>query len=605
MRCNFDQFDIMEMNRRGRIETIFCILLALTVRAHAESEAQKAVEILHHVPAGVPGVLVLPRPAAANQALSDLARRINPNYEPISLDCLADHLDVNRESWDPTAPVAIILTKPELKRTSMVVAFRARRDADRDTDKSKTICRGERPSGRCWTMARDGLIFCASRRSALRSLSALEGKSTLAADLDDSERAFLDGADAVVRVNLDPWRQRLDSYVTLAANMMKLGITASTDPQAIAATHALLDWMIGGVNKVVEEMRTVTVAATIRGDMLRLTHHHRFRPGGAVGTYLASVRNNKLDMLATLPNRPFWLVATTNWQCPAESSVTARMTEYVLNLNSGDAAISPKTKNRFISEVRACYSQTRGTSLMMSSGDESLFPLQLSGSYVYEDARKGLAQMCFVQENACETLSMFVPIGDMHTKFQVRRVGDLEISEMKPDLSRLSRKMRDDLSQAYGPEIRYQYVALDDREVMFYMGQTPSGVADLARKRTTDKETLAGDPSVQRLVKALPDAPNIFVAVDLRRLLDELPAIAKITVSDDDGERVPVLPVAHGEGRQAARPDPALLGWSLTVGRNSITGCLAMNANDLVETTAAARRAFSELHSAKSSQPAE
>lgn len=559
-----------------------------------------AGDALRHLPADVPGFVVFPNLARSNERLTEFIRQFNPDYEAIDLDAFGQDVNLTPGAWDPNGPVVLIMTRPEFSKASLLVAFKPRdmqqlvRKAGLKDDAPG---RYECPIGRSWLVVKGQTAFAGQKLSTLRIIKEVPSEASIAAVLDQVERQMLDEGDVFGRLTLSRWREKFNPYVLMGINAMRLGVTAETDPEQYAATQSLMNWFIGGMQSVIDQMATLSFSAGYDGTTLRFTHHHRFTPGKSVADYLGSVKNDGTDLMATLPDVPFWMAATSNWHLPPGASLTARVTEHVMTLPELDGKLNAAKRREIVRIVRDCYGQIRGSTFMISAPKGSLFPMQMLGSYVMDDAVRGLKEVQFIGENASKTMSLFMPGTDLKNKFTEKREGDIAYSEMPMDVKKLNEKMRREISLVYGENVRHQYAVLSPNEVVYCLAEPPMSVVQLITSRRAKASPITERADVRRLLSRLPENPNSIVIVDVNQLFCAVPSmIQRAEQMQNPGKAAPATEPAERD------PSPsALLGWAGTVGPGRLTGCLAIDAEEAVQAVESAKGLAIKMKKAEAS----
>ncbi|RIK57220.1 MAG: hypothetical protein DCC63_14645 [Nitrospira sp.] len=553
-----------------------------------------AGDVLKQIPADIPGFIYFPNLAASNERLTELFKHFDEDYEAADLDAFGEEVNLSPGTWDPSSPVVLILTRPELNADSLLVAYRPRgqqlvkKAALRQGRPSRCEC----PIGTCWVVMRGPVAFAAQKRSALRVLREVPEDGSVAATLDSVERQMLDTSDVFGRMTMSRWREKNSFYINMGINMMRWGMTAEADPEQLPLMQALMNWFADGIQTVSDQMSTISISAGYDEKTLRLTHHHRFEKDKSVAKYLGCVTRDKSDMLATLPDRSFWMAATSNWRCPPGQAITARLTRYVMNVDQMKEKVRPELRRKIVREVEACYGQMRGSAVMLSAPTACLFPMQIVGSYMLDDAARGQKEICFIQENANATMSVFMPGADLQGRFEEKEEEGFRFHEMSMNMDKISPKMRTEIALAYGENVRFQNMVLGKHETAFCIAEPPASIVQLARMRKGGEPTLANNAEIKKLLARMPADPNILVIMDLERFFASLPTL--VAQSAHPGQPVPKSlrrpPSKEAEAEAAARPSRTLIGWACTVGDGRFTGELVIDADDAVAAVCSARK---------------
>lgn len=552
-----------------------------------------AGSVLEMLPADVPGFLILPHITESNDRLTAIASRISGDYRPREVNDLTEELGIPEGSCDASKPIVLIFTRPTFDRSDCVVAFHPadpgafRLAHGLNGSRSKRV---EVDGKKVRILMRKDIAFVSRRLLPLRVLRNVNPNSSALTAMDDADKSHLSGGDVVVHLNLKRWRERIAPILALATNMMQLGIAAEGDAQKAAAAREVLQWFGSGITELVAQMDSVTLSVQLSDDAIRIEHRHRFAPGGGVCRYLGGVTRESSNLLKTLPDRAFWMAGVSNWRCPPGEDLTTRLTEFVMNKEVVGPKLSSEKVEQIISDVRCCYGQMKGSSFMLSSQKGLVFPMEMIGSYILEDAVKGVKQICFIQENANEAMSFLMPTGDLGSKFERLEKDGLKYAEMKLNFDSMKPALRQQLEQTYGPRARFQNAMISPTEVVFCMAEPPLSVITLAQARKAGMPTLDQNEEVRRITSFLQPEPNIIVLLDLDRLIAAAPQLAtqssvKIAIRDDHksgpADTPPYEVLTHSK---------SLLGWSCVVQRGELTGRLAIDVEDAVSAAKGIRR---------------
>lgn len=554
-----------------------------------------AKDPLAMIPADTPCVIVMPKLATTTQQVSTLYKRIQPDADDFCVLAFGEDINLSPGCWETGAPVVLILPRPEFDKSSLVVAFKPKNAGSlivKAGAREEMPGRCDGPAGPSWVSLRGGMAFAAQKRSALRVVKDSEESRSVADVLDSVERQMLSECDVFVRLNVARWREKILPPMTVAMQMISLGITAEVDPEQLEASQAMIRWFIDGLQTLIEQLDSISLSAKFCEVSLQITHHHRFASGKSVGTYLSAVQHDRRNLLETLPDRPFWMALTSNWNCMPDQSLTTRITEYVMNLEPMKQKMDSKVHERLLKDVRDCYGQMKGSAFMLTSPAGSMFPMEMIGSYVMNDATRGLAQLSFIQENANEAVASMLPGAKVRSsRFKEMTADGKKYSEMSFDLASASPKMRDEVEMVYGPNARYQMMTVDKEEILFCISQPPMNIVELARSRKGTAASLAANRNVQKTIRLLHAEPNLLVLFDADRLLAAVPGLAFTAANTKAGETGKPISLKC----DTSNLSQTLVGWSAVAGPGTFTGRLAVSTDDFVHTAQAARKMMLQL----------
>lgn len=551
------------------------------------------------LPADVPGFIVLPHISESNDKLTKFAQKITKHYIPLEIDDFEQKIGLPADELDTSKPITLIFTKPTFDSADLVVAFHpANLDAFLSNHGlvSGRTGRMEICDRRMRVLVKDGVVFVSRRLLPLRVLRNVDEGATALDGMDEVDRAYLAHSEAVVHLNLRPWRNKISPVVTLVTTMMQLGIAAEANAEKATAAREVLGWFGSGLSDLIAQMESITLALRLTDDAIQLEHRHKFDPKGCVGQYLGNVTRESDNLFKTLPNRPFWMVATSNWRCPAGDSLTAKLTEFVMTKKTIVGNQLPEQKiRRVISDVRCCYGQMKGTSFMLSSQKGVIFPMEMVGSYVLENASEGVKQIRFIQENANDALGFVMPCGDLKSKFVAKEKDGFRYDEMQMDFAAMGPAIQKQMELTYGAEARFQNAMVSPTEVIFCMAEPPTSVVTLAKAREAGLPTLAENEEVRKIAGHLQHNPNVVILFDVDRLFAAVPDLAaqsgvRITVkAKDAGAPGVATPI------DLPKQSRTLLGWSCVVKPAELTGRLAIDTEDAASATEGIRCLATEL----------
>ena len=434
---------------------------------------------LSMIPPDVAGVIAFRDLDGSCRKLTRFMKTVDPAFSGIDFSFLEDFADFESGAWDASKPVVFILTQPsldllteeEFSETTAILAFTPkdpRQYAAPAGGRDGAVRRIEQAGRNYYVTMRDGVVFFGGKRKIMRILRDITPAESLAATLDNPQQALYARSDLFIHLPLAGWRERLNMLTLLAGNMMRLGMTAGDEPALMESGKVVLDWFTGAARSAVDQMQSLTLSADFDGETFRIAHYHTFRPGGSVCDYLKQVKRSGVDLWAVLPDRPFYVLAAFDWHCPADSAVSVRFQDYVLNSEGVADKLSPELRKSILDMNSACANQTVGSYLMLSSPPGRLQPVQILGGYYMQDAGEGLQQLRFVQENSAAAFAGFMG-GNYAGKFERRSQDGHDYFEMRMDASRMSPGVRQQMNSLYGGDLRIQDTAIGEHFVIYTM----------------------------------------------------------------------------------------------------------------------------------------
>jgi len=540
--------------------------------------SSRAADPLTFVPAEVPMVLAFPRLEESAERFDEFVRRFLPEFAGFDVNEVQRGFGLPDGALDTRAPAYLLMTRPVAAARSFVLVFTPNPDCplfrDRD-EKDHAIRRLDTVEGPCYLAMRDGVAFASLSSRAMIFTRRMSSANSLAAALSPQERAMLESSDVYVRFAMAPWRDRLRPFVFLASNLVKLG-AQSSGGEAGAKALQVLDWFTTGAASVIDQMNYVSAALSYDGRVLRVTHHHVFTAGGTAAGYLARVSRDDFDGLSWLPDQPFFIIGEFGWRVPGESALTTQLTRYVFDLPSIRRRFADDRRRQLLETTSDCYGRMSGSFIMVTSPPDRLQPMHLLGGYAMRDARRGLEQFRFIQENSGEVLAAMTG-SPMLRAFESRTDAGRTVYEMTFDYAGLDPEIRRQAILFYGADARVQEAALDDGHIAYITAPPPLSVAAMAEARETGRQ-VGAQPAVRRILATLPDQRHALIIVDLGRCFAVVPSLIQAGLGRTGGGSSDP-PAAAGPYTAGAGP---FLAWSGTAGESSFTGCLVIEAGDAV-----------------------
>lgn len=549
-----------------------------------------ATDILESIPADVPGVIIFPNFQKASEHLVQFVKKVDASYDGSELDDLGVGLNLEPGTWVKTEPVVLILTRPEMDRTSLVVAYVPKDEAairKQLGGRVNVVRRCTDANGQhFFMMLKDGIVYAGDKRKPLWVVRGNLRCSSLAAALDEQEKKILASDDVVIRLSLDKWRNVIDPFLALTSKIVQGSVSAHQETKATGPNPAVIQWFIQGLMTFIRQMDSVVLAVSVQPDALRLNHYHRFRADESVADYLGEVQRSDVNLLSSLPNRPFLLLALASWQSPPGKSISASLVRCTLdNVEAVEAQLSAETKTKLIAELDACYGQMKGYSVMLTSPEGRLMPFQILGTYRLDDAAAGVKQVCFIQATAGDCLAGVMPGANFKGQFISNKCNGTSAFEMALNTAVMDPKIREEITKMYGKDVRYQNAQIGKHDVAYCLSEPPLSITELVSAKATGKN-LESDEKVQQILKLLPERPHAAVVLDVGRALATVPTMAKA-----EGKHVPAGTLnVHYKGDCGP-----YLGWACNVQKGSISGQVAIAPDDAITAIHMAKKMGREM----------
>lgn len=581
--------------RSQHLWTSFLLAGAVIVSVTLPLLASDALEM---TPRDVAGVVSFRGISPSSQRFTALLQRINPDAKAFSFDGLDAKLGLAPGSVDLDKPIHVIFLRPEeldglLARTGVshtegpypVIAFVPKADSAlsrKASGQPNRIGRIQQNDEKYYFLMRDGILFVANKSKSLRSFLTIEGKGSLHFGLDSDTRSIYEQSDVFVHLPLAPWRNRLNPYVMLASNIVKLGVASggATKAGRSGETQAVMSWFVDGTRGLIDEMDTFTLAASFDGKTFRLDHHHTFDRNGWVSDYLSEGSRSNESLFAGLPNQPFLVVAAFNWRCPGKNTMTGRFNKFVMGIDSITARISKETREKLLEHTYKCYGDMNGTYFMLTSPPGNFRPLQAVGGFWADDPETMLKNYRFVQDNTCEAMGALMPGGSCVGRLKEQKSKDLTFFETVVNRNDLPLEVSKQIEAIYGKDARFQEAVGGKKSVIYTVSETPWGVEYQIRKLKAG-ETLDKNDDVKAIRKLLHRRPDGVAIVNVGRMVATLPYLMELSAAAVAAQGIEVhsSPLDSEHEKNAT----ALLGWSCRLRENSLSGRCCMEADDVVK----------------------
>ncbi|MBN2561731.1 MAG: hypothetical protein JXQ75_12455 [Phycisphaerae bacterium] len=560
-----------------------------------------ASDPLAMIPADAPMVVGFRDLDSSARKLNDFLRTVDTGFAGVDLDEVQRGFNLADGVVDTSAPVFLIMTRPQFEERAFVLAFTPRDESafsEQVSGPEGTIARCEGPEGPHYMMMREGVAFVGLRRKAVRPLRRVSPEEALSLALDGQQKALFATSDVFIHISLPKWRDRIRPFFFVARRMILLGAHAGQKQQMSEASIAIVEWLADGVEATLDQMETMTLALGFDGDVFRLAHHHAFTPGRSVANYLGQVKRRGRDLWGGLPDRPFFIVGAFDWQTSGDTSVASRFNRYVFGAKSLGRRFSEARRQRLLDTTVACYDQMWGSSFMATSAEGTLHPLWVLGGYAMEDADTGIGQLLYLQENAGEVMTTFVG-GEYSGRFsRLRTGGGREFFEMRFDLERMDPLIRQQTVSLYGDDVRIREVVAGKHDIAYSMAGPSVDVFDLVEVRNSGR-SVSKNPLVRQVLGRLPDGPHGVVIADMGRLLAAIPSWMEA------GRAVasPHAPRADRNDVRYSNPPGPMLGWACEARENSFSGWLVIDAKGVVRVFKLLREMAEGFHSAVNASP--
>ncbi len=559
-----------------------------------------ASDVLKMIPADVAAILTIRNPIEADRELTKLIRLAKPEFEGLPLADLETTLGFAPGTIDLTKRVTIVFHHPD--DLPAFIKSRGLGDADQSqpviifTPKSEKEFsdavgghddRVRRRDGiwcRYYCFTHDGRVYVSNHGKTLRSMTRLAAHETLDQRIDPVCRRVFEESDTSLHLVMTQWRARINPFVLLAANLMKLSVTAQQSPDTLAQSQAVLEWFVDGGRDALDQIQGTTFALDTDGATVSLRHAHAFVPGRWMARYLNNVRRSGREPFTTVPNRPFLFLGYSDWLCPPESSLTVQSVKMFLERGGSSQKLSAEERRVLVDASMMCARDIETGDYMLCNPTGSLMPFEFYGSYAAGDARKVLDAYELVQRHSGEMWAGFVS-GSVPpaSRFVHTTVDGMEVRRMDLQPHGMPEEFRKEIAQAYGKKARLEMGVVGKNHVAYSIGQPPIGVTDMAKAFATGK-SIAQNAAVSEMRTILPPDSNVVLMADMNRVFKAIRGLVLWPTGGDleTEDPQPLVTAASARGSKTAEVEvPVLLGWSCRVDQKALDCRFSMDGKAL------------------------
>jgi hypothetical protein len=555
-----------------------------------------AADALRFVPSDVAGCLTLSNVSASSRAFVDFAQRLDTDSRAFDLAEFEMAVGFEPGTLDLSQPIHIILSRPEELGVFLrgegsgdgaehypLIAFVPKDGAAfmaKVGGRENRPRRQEGPFGSYHLLMRDGVAFVSEQPKWLHRVKRVVPEGSLAASLSKDIAAMGSSSDIFLHLRMDRWREKISPFVMLAGNLIKLSVASEQEPAQREQVSQLIEWLASGFSEALEQMETVTLSMAFDGETFRVGHHLAFREGAWFADYLSDVRRTGVDLFRGLPDQPFFMAGVFDWKCPPGKSFNCRFSRYFYSLDAAKRTTPKDLRARLVDTAMDCAASLNGSQFMLTSPPGQLQPMQVLTGYAVEDAREVFKKYRFIQENAAELMTSFMPGGAAGKmgRFKECRQDGIEYVELPLDLAGSSETGGEQIALVYGEGARLQQAILDEKQIVFTITQAPHGVVDLTQ-RLKAGATLGRNKPVRRIRSRLPADANAIVLIDTGRLASAVPLLAQMSLTGARHGWRPRMNAGSGD----ARPVGPLLAWTCRVRPTALDCQLMMEADDVLE----------------------
>jgi len=545
--------------------------------------AASASEILKHVPGDCAAALLIRDAKLTSQRINQLASRLKPQgSKEIDPEQILKEF-VAPGSWKTDEPVVLILLQPNIDPASVVVGFTSTDPAAASAGPAQIVKMVQGFGARLgpyW--------FISPREETLAQVIGVAPANSLGASLTDAQRALFRDGDLWLHLRMQPWRRPILQFLSKMMMIVKLGLSmGGSSPEEVELNNAVFDWGWEGFTQVLRQMDYVDIASRLDEEGLRISHLHRFKPDGSVAKYLAQSKQVKEGLWTALPDTPFLLAASMNWQNDGDGALFGAMADKLLKSEALTKKLSQDRRDLWRELVVDWYARGHAMNFVFVPSGRGGLPMEMWASYGTPSAKECMKK--FVQMNDVgQEIAGALIFGGFKGKIEKREICGRPGYDLKMEWGKLDPTSRASLKQIYGENPRLQMVELNETRMGYVLASRPDAATSLMR--CNDTCDFGKCDSVRRIMDRLPANPHVAVLINPARFL-----LVGLGVS---GDAVP--PALYAQLVQSVQGGPdALAGWTLTVKGESVRGDAYMSRRDMIRMARILRSVESTQRSAE------
>lgn len=556
------------------------------------------------VPRNSAAFVVFPQISKSNQHIKQFVRRTMPSFVGFDESELEMTLGFAPGTIDLSKPVIVIADRPEELKKLMrgvglsegnvewpAVGFQP---VDPERFRAK-IVGGERSGadgvqtivgayGRYRVVMRDGYAFVAPKTTTLARIARMTREDSEWSRMSDEARDDALKSEVFIQLSMSAWRPLFEGQLQAIIPLMKYGIQMQQqDLSRIEQTRKLADWFFDGALDGLRQMDTASLALSMDAERVRVSHHHSFQKRGWVADYLERVTvSGDASNWRAFPDRPFLIGLSMNWIVPSENSLTVRFNRRCMDDPALCRTLSKRDRQLLDRDLCRLTQATMLEEFVVTSDSGELTPLRVFGSYSASQAPQILEIMRKVRDHSNEMIGAVIPgAADIGGKARPLALDGMTVYRMHLVDGTKSQIVRDNIAAMYGANALYQEAAVDDKTIIYAIGDRKSirELADVVRGKS---DRMSANPRVRKAMNALPANANVYALVDTNRLAKSIPAMIRSGMADP---RVPGRITADTD-RTVDSVGP-LLGWTARVRGHHVCCAFDMTKDDLEETIGA------------------
>jgi len=382
---------------------------------------------------------------------------------------------------------------------------------------------------------RNDVLVLAEEREIVQGALAADGK--FAARFRAAAGTHLAKCQVVAYADLTAWRPVVDGALTALGMYLQMS-TAMSCP-AEESSGQLSRWAVGELGKLLREVGACTGGLRVDADGVFAEGTASFRPDGSVAGYLKNVRRTERALLRGLLDQDPFLVLACEWEVPrGTKSLNTRLLEGLLASDAIKDRIGAAAFEKAMKASAAAHDAMTGFNVVLSASPRGEGVL-ISGLYFTDSPKTVTESMAEVYRISPEFANPFGAGPKVEITTRTERIDGTDVQAFDMVFQTEDEQLKRLLQTVYG-KITTVYSAARDADVVYATGATEPARAQLAKLLAGQGGQLAENRRAIAAGKTLSPNPQVFVVIDVLRLVEFALGIARSTGA-------PVPPLELGE----------------------------------------------------------
>lgn len=568
---------------QGSVPAIFFAMVLLGGAGRAV-----AGDLLECLPAGAPLIVTFRTPLTTVDRLNAFTKRL-PIDNPTRLNArwLMEEIAGN-EGWDPQLPCAIVWTRPEWDMGHAVMCFvpatnhprfsklpagpRGRRDvhAVAATDKAQ-----------CFASRIGPFVVASKDKESLEKFTRKLEEGTLRRALNADQIKLYDASDVYVHLSVRPWLPKARMFLAQIGMVMKMA--SAVNAQGADVNAAMFDWLIGGCETILKDMRSTELAFRVTDSSFQLTHYHTFKPDGKVAAYIAAQHAEAGNLWEGLPDRPFLMAYATRISAAQDAQIFGDMVACMTRCETVKQKVSDGTFKEWNDVLSTWCKQQISSNLVLTHESPNAW-LELYSTYYVHDVPIAFGCLSRFQKMGEEVQELLMPTGGIPGKIRETKIDGVEVKEVLINLDDMDPTVRQMLGAIYGRQPLIQFAPVGDDRLGYVMTNQRDGIKALFSRNV--QRPLSRNEGIRRVSRELPENPHMMIVFNVGTCFRYLPTLLSAMPGQSSHTLKPLPPDKSGG-------DP-LVAWSLVLKNESVRGDLFLSQEDAV-TIVTLAKAFAEV----------